>query len=254
MKFKDKVVVVTGGGTGIGRGMCIRFAREGAAVVVNYSKSKEQAKEVIAEIGRRGGRAIEIQADVSQDREARQLIESAVAHFGRLDVLINNAAWTRYIPHHNLDDLSEEILENTWSVIVKGPIYCIRAAVPHLRAHGGGSVINITSNAGFTARGSTIIYGASKAALTFITKALARALAPEIRVNAIAPGFVDTGFVNWTPEALEQLKKQTRLGRQIIPENIADAAVFLASDAVATTGQTILVDGGVTALGPNERN
>jgi 3-oxoacyl-[acyl-carrier protein] reductase len=254
MKFKDKVVVVTGGGTGIGRGMCIRFAREGAAVVVNYSKSKEQAKEVIAEIGRRGGRAIEIQADVSQDREARQLIESAVAHFGRLDVLINNAAWTRYIPHHNLDDLSEEILENTWSVIVKGPIYCIRAAVSHLRAHGGGSVINITSNAGFTARGSTIIYGASKAALTFITKALARALAPEIRVNAIAPGFVDTGFVNWTPEALEQLKKQTRLGRQIIPENIADAAVFLASDAVATTGQTILVDGGVTALGPNERN
>ncbi|UCE51319.1 MAG: glucose 1-dehydrogenase [Desulfobacterales bacterium] len=254
MKFKDKVVVVTGGGTGIGRGMCIRFAREGAAVVVNYSKSKEQAKEVIAEIGRFGGRAIEIQADVSQDRKARQLIESAVAHFGRLDVLINNAAWTRYIPHHNLDDLSEEILENTWSVIVKGAIYCIRAAAPHLRANEGGSVINITSNAGFTARGSTIIYGASKAALTFITKALARALAPEIRVNAIAPGFVDTGFVNWTPEALEQLKKQTRLGRQIIPENIADAAVFLASDAVATTGQTILVDGGVTALGPNERN
>lgn len=254
MKFKDKVVVVTGGGTGIGRGMCIRFAQEGAAVVVNYSKSKEQAKEVIAEIDRSGGQAIEIQADVSQDQEARQLIESAVAHFGRLDVLINNAAWTRYIPHHNLDDLSEEILENTWSVIVKGSIYCIRTAVPHLRANGGGSVINITSNAGFTARGSTIIYGASKAALTFITKALARALAPEIRVNAIAPGFVDTGFVNWTPEALEQLKKQTRLGRQIIPENIADAAVFLASDAVATTGQTILVDGGVAALGPNERN
>ena len=254
MKFKNKVVVVTGGGTGIGRGMWIRFAQEGAAVVVNYSKSKAQAKEVIAEIDSCGGRAIEIQADVSQDQEARQLIENAVEHFGRLDVLINNAAWTRYIPHHNLDDLSEEILENTWSVIVKGTIYCIRAAVPHLRANEGGSVINITSNAGFTARGSTIIYGASKAALTFITKALARALAPEIRVNAIAPGFVDTGFVNWTPEALEKLKKQTRLGRQIIPDNIADAAVFLASDAVATTGQTVFVDGGVAALGPNERN
>jgi 3-oxoacyl-[acyl-carrier protein] reductase len=252
MKFKDKVVVVTGGGTGIGRGICLRFAREGAAVVINYCKSKEQAKQVVDEINRSGGTAVDIQADVSLDQEARQLIENAVEHFGRLDVLVNNAAWTKYVPHPNLDDLSEEILENTWSVIVKGSIYCIRAAVPHLRTNGGGSVINITSNAGFSARGSTIVYGASKAALTFITKALARALAPEIRVNAIAPGFVDTGFVNWTPEVLEQLKKQTHLGQAILPENMGDAAVFLASDAVATTGQTILVDGGVAALGPNQ--
>jgi 3-oxoacyl-[acyl-carrier protein] reductase len=251
MKFKDKVVVVTGGASGIGRGMCIRFAGEGASVVVNYSKSKAKAINVVEEINFNGGDAIDIQADVSQDGEARQLIDSAVAHYERLDVLINNAAWTRYVPHQNLEDLSEEILDTTWSVAVKGSIYCTRAAVPHLRASKGGSVINITSNAGFTATGSTIIYGASKAALTFITKALARALAPDIRVNAIAPGFVDTGFVNWTPEALEKLKKQSRLERAIIPENIADAAVFLASDAVATTGQTILVDGGVAALGPN---
>jgi 3-oxoacyl-[acyl-carrier protein] reductase len=249
MKFKDKVVLVTGGGTGIGRGMCLRFAQEGAAVIVNYSKSKTRANEVVDRINGSGGRAVDIQADVSRDQEARQLIEKTVAKFGRLDVLINNAAWTRYVPHQNLEDLSEEILENTWSVIVKGSIYCTRAAVPHLRANGEGSVINITSNAGFSAMGSTIIYGASKAALTFITKALARALAPEIRVNAIAPGFVDTKFVNWTPEAIEQLKAQTHLGRPIIPENIADAAVFLAGDSTATTGQTILVDGGVAALG-----
>jgi len=251
MKFKDKVVVVTGGGTGIGRGMCLRFAQEGAAVVVNYSKSKTQAKEVVSQINDSGGQAADIQADVSRDQEARQLIEEAVAKFGRLDVLINNAAFTRYVPHQNLEDLSEEILENTWSVIVKGSIYCTRAAVPYLRQNGEGSVINITSNAGFSARGSTIIYGASKAALTFITKALARALAPEIRVNAIAPGFVDTKFVNWTPEVIEQLKAQTHLGKAIIPENIADAAVFLAGDSMATTGQTILVDGGVAALGPH---
>ena len=251
MKFKDKVVVVTGGGTGIGRGMCLRFAQEGAAVVVNYSKSKTQAKEVVSQINGSGGQAADIQADVSRDQEARQLIEEAVAKFGRLDVLINNAAFTRYVPHQNLEDLSEEILENTWSVIVKGSIYCTRAAVPYLRQNGEGSVINITSNAGFSARGSTIIYGASKAALTFITKALARALAPEIRVNAIAPGFVDTKFVNWTPEVIEQLKAQTHLVKAIIPENIADAAVFLAGDSMATTGQTILVDGGVAALGPH---
>ena len=251
MKLKDKVVVVTGGGTGIGRGICLRFAQEGAAVVVNYSKSEKQAKKVVAEIENLGGEAADIQADVSKDREARQLIDKAASHFKRLDVLVNNAAWTRYVPHLNLEDLTEEILDNTWSVIVKGSIYCTRAAVPHLRATGGGSVINITSNAGFSARGSTIVYGASKAALTFITKALARALAPDIRVNAIAPGFVDTGFVNWTPEALDQLKKQTHLGQPILPENIGAAAVFLASDAVATTGQTILVDGGVAALGPH---
>ena len=251
MKFKDKAVVVTGGGTGIGQAMCLRFAREGAAVVVNYSKSKTQADEVVGEIEGAGGRALAVQADVSNDREARQLIASSVDHFGRLDLLINNAGWTRFIPHHDLESLSDEVLENTWGVIVKGSIYCIRAAVPHLRKNGAGSVINITSSAAYTAMGSSVIYCAAKAALASITKSLARALAPEIRVNAIAPGFVDTGFVNWSPEVLEHLKRKTRLGRPVVAEDIAHAAVFLAADANASTGQTILVDGGVVALGPN---
>ena len=147
--------------------------------------------------------------------------------------------------------MSEDILESTWSVIVKAPIYCTRAAVPHLKAHGAGAVINITSSAAYTAMGSSVIYCAAKAALASITKSLARALAPEIRVNAIAPGFVDTGFVNWSPEVLEHLKRKTRLGRPVVAEDIAEAAVYLAADAHATTGQTILVDGGVVALGPN---
>ena len=251
MKFKDKVVLVTGGATGIGRAMCLQFSREGAAVIVNYSTSKDRAKEVVDLIDAMGGQAIEIQADVSRDRQARQLIDRAVARFNRLDILINNAGWTRFIPHDELEALSEEILESTWSVTVKGPIYCTRAAVPHLRKNGDGTVINITSSAAYTAMGSSIIYCAAKAALASITKSLARTLAPEIRVNAIAPGFVDTGFVNWTPEVLEQLKRKTRLGRSIVAEDIADAAVFLAADANASTGQTILVDGGVVALGPN---
>ena len=249
MKFKDKAVVVTGGGTGIGRAMCLRFAREGAAVVVNYSKSKAQADEVVGRIEGAGGRAWAIQADVSDDRQARQLIAQAVARMGRLDLLINNAGWTRFIPHHELERLSEEVLENTWGVIVKGPIYCIRAAVPHLKAAGDASIINTTSIAAYTARGSSLAYVAAKSALAGITKALARALAPEIRVNAIAPGFVDTGFVNWAPEVLAELQKPTRLGNQISPEDVADAAVFLAAHAKSTTGQTILVDAGDTALG-----
>jgi len=251
MKFKNKVVLVTGGGTGLGRAMCLHFAREGAAVIVNYSKSKERAQEVVDRIGAMGGQAADIQADVSRDSQARQLIEKAVARFGRLDILINNAAWTRFIPHKELEELSEDVLENTWSVIVKAPVYCTRAAVPHLRKNGAGSVINITSSAAYTAMGSSVIYCAAKAALASITKSLARALAPEIRVNAIAPGFVDTGFVNWSPEVLEHLKRKTRLGHPVVAEDIAAAAVFLAADANATTGQTILVDGGVVALGPN---
>jgi 3-oxoacyl-[acyl-carrier protein] reductase len=251
MKFKDKVVLVTGGATGLGHAMCLQFAREGAAVIVNYSKSKERAKEVVDRIDAMGGQAADIQADVSRDNQARQLIEKAVARFNRLDILINNAGWTRFIPHNELEGLSEEVLENTWSVTVKAPIYCTRAAVPHLKKNGTGAVINITSSAAYTAMGSSIIYCAAKAALASITKSLARALAPEIRVNAIAPGFVNTGFVNWSPEVLEQLKRKSRLGRSIVAEDIADAAVFLAADANASTGQTILVDGGVVALGPN---
>ena len=249
MKFENKTVVVTGGASGIGRVMCLRFAREGAAVVVNYSKSETRAAEVVREIERTGGRALAVQADVSLDREARQLISKSVDHFGRLDLLINNAGWTRFIPHHDLESLNDEVLDRTWGIIVKGSIYCIRAAVPHLKAAGDASIINTTSIAAYTARGSSLIYVAAKSALAGITKALARALAPEIRVNAIAPGFVDTGFVNWTPEVLAELQKPTRLGNRISPDDVADAAVYLAADAKSTTGQTILVDAGDTALG-----
>jgi 3-oxoacyl-[acyl-carrier protein] reductase len=249
MRFKDKAVVVTGGASGIGRTMCLRFAREGAAVVINYSQSKTKAEKVVAEIEGASGRAWAVQADVSIDRQARQLIATSVERMGRLDLLINNAGWTRFIPHHDLESLSDEVLDKTWEIIVKGSIYCIRAAVPHLKAAGGASIINTTSIAAYTARGSSLAYVAAKSALAGISKALARALAPEIRVNAIAPGFVDTGFVNWAPEVLAELQKPTRLGSTISPEDVADAAVYLAADAKSTTGQTILVDAGNTALG-----
>ena len=249
MKLKDKTVVVTGGATGIGQAMCRRFAREGAAVVVNYSQSKTHADDLVNEIEGSGGRALAVQADVSRDQEARQLMATSVDHYGRLDLLINNAGWTRFVPHHDLESLSDDVFDNTWGVIVKGSIYCIRAAFPHLKAAGNASIINITSIAAYTSRGSSLIYVAAKAAMASVTKALARALAPEVRVNAIAPGFVDTGFVNWTPEILEELQKPTRLGSRISPEDVADAAVYLAADAKSTTGQTILVDAGDAALG-----
>jgi len=251
MKLKGKVALVTGGGTGMGRAMCLKFASEGAGVAVNYSKSRKEAEEVAEAARQLGAAAIAIQADVSQDREARRLIEQTVAKLGRLDILVNSAGWTRRVNHREPEGLTEEILERTWAVNVKGPLYCIRAAIPHMLKAGGGAIVNITSIAAFQGAGSSIIYCASKAALGAITKSVARAYAKDnIRVNSIAPGFVDTGFVDWPPEVLEKNIKGSPMGRIPTVDDIANAALFLACDATGITAQTILVDCGVTVLQP----
>ncbi|HSD50507.1 MAG TPA: SDR family oxidoreductase, partial [Candidatus Methylomirabilis sp.] len=233
------------------RAMCLKFASEGAGVAVNYSKSQKQA-EAVAEAARQMGAAtLAIQADVAQDQEARRLVEETVAKLGRLDILVNNAGWTRRVNHRELQGLTEEVLERTWAVNVKGPLYCIRAAIPHMLKVGGGAIVNVTSIAAFQGAGSSVIYCASKAALGTITKSLARAYAKDnIRVNAIAPGFVNTGFVDWPPEVLEKNIKVSPMGRIPTVDDIANAALFLACDATGITAQTIFVDCGVTVLQP----
>jgi len=251
MKLKGKVVLVTGGGTGMGRAMCLKFASEGAGVAVNYSKSQKQAEEVAEAARQMGGPVIAIKADVSQDRDARRLVDEAVNKLGRLDILVNNAGWSQRVTHRELEGLSEEVLERTWAVNVKGPIYCIRATIPHMLKVGGGAIINITSIAAFQGAGSSVIYCASKAALVSITKSVARAYAKDnIRVNSIAPGFVDTGFVDWPGEVREKNIKVSPMGRIPTVEDIANAALFLACDATGITAQTLLVDCGVTVLQP----
>jgi 3-oxoacyl-[acyl-carrier protein] reductase len=249
--LKGKVALVTGGGTGMGRAMCLKFAAEGAGVAVNYSKSQKQA-EAVAEAARQMGAAtLAIKADVAQDQEARRLVEETVAKLGRLDILVNNAGWTRRVNHRELEGLTEEVLERTWAVNVKGPLYCIRAAIPHMLKVGGGAIVNVTSIAAFQGAGSSVIYCASKAALGTITKSLARAYGKDnIRVNAIAPGFVNTGFVDWPPEVLEKNIKVSPMGRIPTVDDIANAALFLACDATGITAQTIFVDCGVTVLQP----
>jgi len=251
MKLKGKVALVTGGGTGMGRAMCLKFASEGAGVAVNYSKSQKQA-EAVAEAARQmGAAALAIKADVAQDQEARRLVEETVAKLGRLDILVNNAGWTHRVNHRELEGLTEEVLERTWTVNVKGPLYCIRAAIPHMLMVGGGAIVNVTSIAAFQGAGSSVIYCASKAALGTITKSLARAYAKDnIRVNAIAPGFVDTGFVDWPREVLEKNIKVSPMGRIPTVDDVANAALFLACDATGITAQTIFVDCGVTVLQP----
>jgi 3-oxoacyl-[acyl-carrier protein] reductase len=250
MKLQGKVAVVTGGGKGIGRATCRALAAEGAAVVVNYSRSQSEAEGVVKDITASGGQAIAVRADVSQDAGARALIEEAVQRFGRLDILVNNAGWTRRTSHNQMELLTEELLDRTIDTNMKAPLYCTRAAVPHMQRAGAGSVVNITSVAGITANGSSIIYCGSKAALLAMTRALARAFAPTIRFNAVAPGFVDTGFV-MPPggDAAAGAAKRVHTSRIVAPEDIAAAVLFFCTDGSILTAEEIVVDGGIVRLG-----
>jgi len=251
MKLKGKAALVTGGGTGMGRAISLTFAGEGADVVINYSRRNKEAEETAEAARKLGVRAIAVRADVAQDQECRRLVQETVAAFGRIDILVNNAGWSQVVPHRDLDGLTEEILDRTLAVNTKGPLYLCRAAIPHMLKQGGGRIVNITSIAAFQGAGSSVIYCASKAALGAMTKSLARVFAKDnILVNSVAPGFVDTHFVDWPREAMEKNVKVSPMGRIPTVDDIANATLFLACDATGITAQTILVDCGVTVLQP----
>ena len=249
MKLKDQVAIVTGAGTGMGRAIAERFAAEGAKVLVNYRASKDAAEEVVAGIREKGGEADACQANVAVDAEARKMVADAEQRWGRLDVLVNNAGWSKVTPHHQLEDLTDEIWDRTLNTNLRGAFYATRAAVPLLRKSGAGSVINNTSASAWHAAGSSIVYSASKAAMVNMTKSLARVLAPEIRVNAIAPGLVRTRFAGWPDSTFDEGPKNTPLQRIATAEEVAAVVLFLAADATAITAETILIDGGKTQLG-----
>jgi 3-oxoacyl-[acyl-carrier protein] reductase len=235
----------------MGRAISLKFAGEGADLIINYSRRAQAAEEVAATARARGVRAFAVRADVSHDAEARRLVADAVEKLGRLDILVNNAGWSTIVPHRDLEGLTEEVLERTWAVNTKGPLYLCRAAIPQMLKQGGGRIVNTTSVSAFQGAGSSIIYGASKAALTAITKSLARAFAKEnILVNAVAPGFVDTGFAGWTGDSMGKFARVSPMGRISTPEDVANAVLFLAADATGITAQTIQVDCGVTVLQP----
>ncbi|MGD0295961.1 MAG: glucose 1-dehydrogenase [Bryobacteraceae bacterium] len=249
MKLQNRVALVTGAGTGMGRAIAELFAREGAKVAVNYSKSRDAADEVVAGIRGAGGTAIAIGADVSLVADVNAMIERVNREFGQLDILVNNAGWSTRIPHDQLDNLTDEIWDRTFDTNLKGAFYAVRSAVPSLRKQLGSSIVNVASVAGITGMGSSIAYAASKGAMITMTKSLARALAPEIRVNAIAPGFVRTRFANWPASAFDQGEAVTPLKHLATVEEIAALALYLVADAGSTTGETIVVDGGLTELG-----
>ncbi|CAM4489935.1 MAG: SDR family NAD(P)-dependent oxidoreductase [Paenibacillus macerans] len=245
MSFHNKVVLVTGGGTGIGRATSLLLGERGAAVAVNYSRSAVEAEETVREIKQAGGRAFAIRADVSRDDEVREMVEQVVRQFGTLDYLVNNASITRYIAMQDLDAVTEEIWDDLLGVNVKGMFNCARAAAPYLREGKQGAIVNVGSVAGMTGKGSSLPYAVSKAAVHGLTKSLAHALAPEIRVCGIAPGAVATRWWEGKEEQMRSLITHLPLERISPPEEIAQL-ICAVLEQFSLTGQIITVDNGQT--------
>jgi 3-oxoacyl-[acyl-carrier protein] reductase len=245
MKLEGTVALVTGGGTGIGRATGLLLAKEGAAVAVNYSRSEADAEATAAEIRAAGGRAMTSRADVSDDAAVEAMIQGVVKEWGRLDVLVNNAGMTYFVEHADLDALTEEMWDRMLAVNLKGVFFCCRAAARVMRQERSGRIVNVTSVAGLTGRGSSIGYCASKAGVISVTKSLAMALAPEILVNAVAPGFVESRWTAGKDQFRARSLAGTPLERVALPEDVADAILYLAKTDFVT-GQVLTVDGGRT--------
>jgi 3-oxoacyl-[acyl-carrier protein] reductase len=249
MNLNNRVALVTGASRGIGRACALAFAREGASVAVNYHSSPDAAHEVVELIRKQGGKAVALAADASNDAAVRGLVKAVEEQFGRLDYLVNNAGWSTRIPHEKLEDLTDEIWDRTLSTNLHGPFYCVRAAAPLLRRNPGSAIVNISSMAGIAGHGSSMVYAASKGGLITMTVSLARALAPEIRVNSVAPGLIRTGFAGWGEDQCARVESVTPLKRLATVEDIAEAALFLSSSALGMTGETLCIDAGITRLG-----
>ncbi|WP_152049935.1 SDR family NAD(P)-dependent oxidoreductase [Tautonia marina] len=240
-----RVALVTGSAAGIGRAAAWQFAEAGYDVVVNYSRSQTEAEETADGVRSRGTDVRVVRADVGVDQEVRGLIAATQDAFGRLDALVNNAATTHFIAHRDLEALTEDVWDSILQLNVKGLFYACRAAMPLLK-QGQGSIVNVASVAGIAGSGSSIPYAASKGAVITMTKSFARAFAPEVRVNAVAPGPVQTRWLADHQNMVEEAMTLTPLKRPATPDDIAEAILYLADRATLTTGQILVIDGGRT--------
>ncbi len=249
MELAGRVAIVTGGGTGIGRAVCLRLAKAGAAgVVVNYSRSQVEAIATAREIESFGGQALAHRADVSDETQVIAMVQETVKRFGRLDVLVNSAGTTHYVAHADLNGLTEEVWNDVLGVNLKGTFFCCRAAAPELRK-AKGAIVNIASVAGHRAAGSSIAYAVSKAGVLQLTRALALALAPDVRVNSVSPGLVSSPWFRkrFGDDAATDLESSTAestpLEKIAAPDHVAQAVMaFVENDIL--TGQDVVVDGG----------
>ena len=250
MDLKGKVALVTGGGTGLGAVIVRELANAGMAVAVHYGHSAREAEEVTRAARELGVPARTFQADLSGTtlvEDVHRLVGEVARTFGRLDLVVNNAATTRAVAFPNLDEVTLADWDAVLDVNVKAPFFVTQAAASVLRQGGGGHVINTASISGLRARGgSSIAYSVSKAATIHLTKCLATALAPSVRVNAVAPGLMRTRWLaNFDEEALARATAQAPLGRLSDLDDTARVYVMLAQNE-SITGQVVVVDAGIT--------
>lgn len=243
--LEGKIALVTGGGRGIGRAICLELAARGATVIVNYNRSGAAAAEVVAQIDKAGGPAQDVQADVSDSEQVTAMFKAIVSDFGTIDILVNNAGMTRdnvimMMKPDDFDAVIETNLRSCW--------LCCKTAARTMMRKRSGSIINITSVVGIAGNGGQTNYAASKAGIIGLTKSLAKEVAARgVRVNAVAPGFVETDMTaDLSDEIRQKAIEAIPLGRMGATQDIAKAVAFLASDeADYITGQTLVVDGGM---------
>ena len=255
MNLRDCVIIVTGSATGLGASVVKQVAAKGARVVINYTKSEKEARETEAVCDYLGVESIVCQADVSVDEDCRRMADEAVAKWGRIDALVNNAARSVFANSNDLEALHGRQFMEVFAVNVVGPYQMARAVAPHMKERGHGSIVNVSSISAVTGAGSSIAYAASKGALNTMTLSLARSLAPEIKVNAVLPGASPSrwwadGIGEEAAETLfEKFSAQVPLRDVATPDSVARTVVWLLEDAAYTTGEMIKIDSGMHLLG-----
>lgn len=245
MELKGCAAIVTGGSGGLGQRICRALALNGVNVAVNYAESEAAAKSVVEDVAKLGVRAIAVRADVADPASVARLVEQTKAAFGRIDILVNDAAFNKEVAFGDLDSLTHELWNHIINTNLTGAFNCIKAVAPVMKAQGQGRIINISSGAGLVPRGSSIAYAVSKAGMIHLTKCMAVGLAPEVTVNSIAPGFMEGTRMsaNWSPEYAAGAAQRTLLKRTVSKDDVAEQLItFCRSDSV--TGQTILMDSG----------
>ncbi len=242
--LKNKVAVIVGGAGGIGAATARMFAKAGCRVVITHRAGKEEAgAAVLATLVGVGHLAYP--ADIAESATLTALREKVEQVYGRCDILVNTAGFTTPVPHGDLDALDDALIDLMFQVNWRGPFATIRAFAPLLKASGDGLIVSVSSIAGLNGAGSSIVYGATKAATDVMTKSLARALAPEIRVLGVSPGVVETGFVPGRgAEFNAKTAATTPLKRVAQPEDVASAILACATHLTFSTGSTLIVDGG----------
>ena len=245
MELKGCAALVTGGSGGLGQRICRALALNGVNVVVNYAESESAAKGVAADLMELGVRAIALRADVTDPSAVLRMVEQTKAEFGRIDILVNDAAFNKEVAFADLDGLTHELWNHILSTNLTGTFNCIKAVAPLMRAQKQGRIVNISSGAGLVPRGSSIAYAVSKAGMIHLTKCMAVALAPAVTVNSIAPGFMEGTRMsaNWSAAYAATAADRTLLRRTVDKDDVAEQLLtFCRSDSV--TGQTVLMDCG----------